>query len=134
MIEPIVLACLITVNMWLPYLVASAFVRGPLSVLGGDPVGGSTIDKPPLPSWARRLRRAHANAVENLAAFVGVSLVAYGVGDVSSEVIVAAYAYSGARVAHYVFYGMSIPFLRTAAFMVSWFSIIFIGFCAIGWA
>lgn len=134
MIEPIVFACLITANMWVPYLAAKAYVRGPLSVLAGDPIGGPIAEKQPLPGWARRLRQAHANAVENLAAFVGVSLAAQWVGDVPSDVIFAGYAYSVARVAHYALYGVSVPFLRTAAFMVSWFSIIFIGLWAIGWA
>lgn len=132
MLEPIVFACLVTVIMWLPYLGATAFVSGPLSVLAGDPIGDSTSDKPPLPNWVRRLRQAHANAAENLAAFVGVCIAANWVGDVPGEVIVAAYAYSYARIAHYIFYGVSIAFLRTAAFMVSWLSILFIGFSAIG--
>ena len=133
MMEPIVFACLITVIMWVPYLGATAFVRGPLSVLAGDPIGDSTSDKPPLPNWVRRLRQAHANAAENLAAFVGVCIAANWVGDVPGEVIIAGYTYSYARIAHYVFYGISIPFLRTAAFMVSWSSILFIGFWVVGW-
>ena len=133
MLDPIVFACLLTAGMWLPYLAATALVKGAPTVLAGDPVAKLTENRKPLPGWVNRLRQAHANAVENLAAFVGVCVAAHWAGDLTSNVVMASYAYSYARVAHYVFYGISIPFLRTAAFMVSWLSIFYIGFFALGW-
>lgn len=132
MLEPIVFACLLTAGMWLPYLGATALLKGAPAVLAGDPVAKLTENKKQLPGWVKRLQQAHANAVENLAIFVGVCVAANWAGNVSNEVVFASYAYSYARIAHYVFYGFSIPFLRTAAFMISWLSIFYVGFFALG--
>ncbi|PCJ71910.1 MAG: hypothetical protein COA62_04940 [Rhodobiaceae bacterium] len=126
--EAIVFACLMTVVMWLPYLSAAAIVRGPLSVLGGDP----KADTKPMPAWATRLQQAHANATENLAAFVGVCVAANMSGSVTFTVTAVAFIYSFARIAHYLCYGMGIPLLRTVSFMVSWAATIFIGLRAVG--
>ncbi len=52
-----------TALMWLPYMVARILTRGPTRTLA-DPADPTF---PPDPAWAERARRAHANAVENLA-------------------------------------------------------------------
>jgi uncharacterized MAPEG superfamily protein len=125
--EAIVFACLVTVVMWLPYLAASAAVQGLGSVLSGDPKSNPT----PLPAWAIRLRQAHANATENLAAFVGVCIAASLMGDVETTVVAAAFIYTYARIAYYLCYGFGIPFFRTASFIVSWLAIVYIGLASL---
>ncbi|AWZ01109.1 MAG: MAPEG family protein [Rhodobiaceae bacterium] len=126
--EAIVFACLITVVMWLPYLAASAVVQGVGSVLGGDPKSDLT----PLPAWATRLRQAHANAAENLAAFVGVCFAASLTENGETTVVAVAFIYTYARIAHYLCYGFGVPFFRTLSFIVSWLSIVYIGISSLG--
>lgn len=126
--EAIVFACLVTIVMWLPYLAASAVVQGLGSVLGGDPKSDPT----PLPAWAVRLRQAHANAAENLSAFVGVCFAASLTGQVETTIVAAAFIYSYARIAHYLCYGFGIPVFRTVSFMVSWLAIVYIGVSILG--
>ncbi len=126
--EAIVFACLVTIVMWVPYLVAAAAVQGVGAVLGGNP----KADPTPLPTWAQRLRQAHANAAENLAAFVGVCFAATLAGDVEMTVVAAAFIYTYARIAHYLCYGLGIPVFRTVSFMVSWFATFYIGLSSLG--
>ena len=109
--------------MWLPYLASSAAVQGLGSVLGGDP----KADPTPLPAWAIRLRRAHANSTENLAAFVGVCIAASLAGNVETTIVAAAFIYTYARIAYYLCYGFGIPFFRTVSIIVSWLAIVYIG-------
>ncbi len=126
--EAIVFACLVTIVMWVPYLVAAAAVQGVGAVLGGNP----KADPTPLPAWAQRLRQAHANAAENLAAFVGVCFAATLAGTIEVTVVTAAFIYTFARIAHYLCYGLGIPVLRTVSFMVSWFATFYIGLSSLG--
>ena len=60
-----------TVLMWVPYMGARILTRGPARALS-DPADPSA---PPDPAWAQRARRAHANAVENLAVFAPLVLI-----------------------------------------------------------
>ena len=71
----------------------------------------------PLPAWAQRARQAHANAIENLAVFAPLVLVAHAVGAGSPATVFAAQLYLGARLVHYVVYAAGIPGVRTLAFL-----------------
>lgn len=103
--------CVVTVLMWIPYIVARILTRGL----------GRTLANPdpsfaPDPAWAERARRAHANAVENLAVFAPLVIVAALTGVSTPTTIVAAKVYLWSRVAHYVVYAAGIPVARTLAF------------------
>lgn len=101
-----------TVLMWAPYMAARILTRGPVRTLANpDPAF------PPDPAWADRARRAHANAVENLAVFAPLVLTAAVVGVSTSTTILAAKVYFGARLVHYVVYAAGIPVVRTLAFL-----------------
>jgi len=113
---PILLACLITMMMWIPYLQLTV-------ILSGDPKS----DNRTTPAWAKRLQQAHYNAVENLPIFIGICLVAEFTQSSTPLMIAAAMMYCIVRVAHYVFYALGIPFLRTIAFMIGWLSTLYIG-------
>lgn len=102
--------------LWMPYLVNAMLVRGAGSVLGEAP---QESDKP-LSPWARRLRAAHCNAVENLVVFAALVLVAHVAKASSDATAAAAIVYFWARVAHYLIYGLGITALRTFAFLVAW--------------
>lgn len=118
------LACvsLFTALLWVPYILNTIAVRGVM-----DAVGYPEHPKPLAP-WAQRMKAAHYNAVENLAVFAALVLVAHAVG-VSNEITVMASAvYFWARVVHFAAYTFRIPWVRTLAF-VAGFACQF----AIGW-
>jgi uncharacterized MAPEG superfamily protein len=105
-----------TLLMWVPYICARLMTRGLVAIANID------TGVPPDPPWADRARRAHANAVENLATFAPVVLIAAVAGVSTPATVLASEVYVAARLAHYVLFVAGIPFVRTLAF--------FIGVCA----
>ena len=100
--------------IWIPY---AALYRG---IVG---LKGATTDLPPtaqLPDWARRCHRAHLNLIETLVPFAILVLVLQAAGKSGGAIATAAAIFFLARVAHAVFYTMSIPYLRTPAYAASW--------------
>ncbi len=110
------LTAALTTLLWLPYLMNAVAVRGLGVVLSGAPLESEVRLSP----WARRLRAAHINATENLGVFASLVLVAHLSGMSTPVTLIAAGTYFWARVAHYLIYGLNIPVLRTAAFVVGW--------------
>jgi len=107
----LVLVALATALMWILYLVARIGIRGLLPVMGNpDP------SQAPDPAWVDRARRAHVNAVENLAVFAPLVLVAAFAGVSTPATVLAAKTYLVARLVHYVVYAAGIPVVRTLAF------------------
>jgi uncharacterized MAPEG superfamily protein len=118
-----------TALMWIPYMLARIATRGlPRSLANPDPVFQ------PDPAWAERARRAHANAVENLAVFAPIVLVAALTGVSTPATVLAAKAYLGARLVHYVVYAAGIPVARTAAFAVGFAATLTIAVAIVGHA
>ena len=68
---------LLTVLIWIPYILNMIGVRGLV-----DAVGYPENPKP-LAKWAQRMKNAHYNAIENLAPFAALVLLAMGVAIVS---------------------------------------------------
>lgn len=128
MLEAIIVASLLTVFMWLPYLIGASISSGVPALLSANPKKQITE----IPEWASRLQQAHQNAIENLPAFVAVCLVAVLVSQESGQAVnsnldLAAYVFCAARAAHYLCYGFGIPMARTLFFMLSWMAIVYIG-------
>jgi uncharacterized MAPEG superfamily protein len=98
--------------LWLPYVLNRAAVLGLT-----DTVGYPDNPKPQSP-WARRLMKAHVNAVENLVVFATLVLVAQAAGVSNSLTAAASVAYFWARVVHPVAYTLGVPWVRTLAFVV----------------
>lgn len=108
------LTVVFTALMWLPYVLNRIAVRGLVETVGYP-------DKPkPLAPWAERMRKAHANAVENLVIFAALVLGAQAAGVHSSLTVLATEVYLGARVVHFFAYAAKIPWLRTLGFFVGW--------------
>jgi uncharacterized MAPEG superfamily protein len=103
----------VTVLMWVPYVLARIVTHGPARALA-NPDAASPAD----PAWADRARRAHANAVENLAVFAPLVVIAALAGVSTPATIFASRLYLGARFVHYVVYAAGIPVVRTLAFAV----------------
>lgn len=98
--------------LWVPYILDRLATWGL-----ADTVGYPDNPKPQSP-WAQRLKKAHANAVENLVVFAALVLAAQAAGVTSAAVATAAVVYFWARVVHALVYALGIPWLRTLAFAV----------------
>ncbi len=98
--------------LWVPYILDRLATWGLT-----DTVGYPDNPKPQSP-WAQRLKKAHANAVENLVVFAALVLAAQAVGVTSAAVATAAVVYFWARVVHAMVYALGISWLRTLAFAV----------------
>jgi uncharacterized MAPEG superfamily protein len=101
-----------TALMWVPYVLARMTSHGVLRAIG-TPGPGYPADAP----WADRARRAHLNAIENLAVFAPLVLVAAIVGVSTKATVLSAQIYVAARLVHYVIYAADIPVIRTVAFL-----------------
>lgn len=104
----------LTASLWMPYIL-DRFIRiGVLRTLGNP----GADDANEQSAWARRAQRAHINAIENLAIFAPLALLALhlDLGE-SSLVNTASALYFFARAAHYVVYVLGIPALRTITFL-----------------
>lgn len=105
------LVALLTGLLWVPYIL-DRFARWGLRDTVGYPA-----DPPVQSPWAVRLMRAHANAVENLAVFAALVLVAHAAGIGNEVTAGACVLYFWARVVHAVAYAAAIPWVRTLAFV-----------------
>lgn len=101
--------------LWVPYIVQLILQLGPVAAIW-DPTGAHPHDA----AWALRAKRAHYNAVENLAIFAPLALLVH-IAAAGDELTAAASAtYFVARVAHYPIYIFAVPVLRTVAFLAGW--------------
>jgi uncharacterized MAPEG superfamily protein len=100
---------------WIPYVLDRVRALGIARTLGNPQAG----DAEALSPWARRARQAHANAVENLAVFAPLALLAIALGVGRTPLAAgAASTYFFARAAHFVLYTAGVPVLRTLAFVI----------------
>ena len=117
----LLLTAILTGLLWIPVVIGYVSSRGPLT-----PLAYKVAPTTPLPAWVNRANRAHLNAVENLAPFAVVVLVAHatGVSSATTEICAAVYFY--ARVAHAVIHisGFGLFMARTVAFTVAWVAFI----------
>jgi uncharacterized MAPEG superfamily protein len=111
------LTALLTGVLWIPVVVGYVSARGPLT-----PAAYRVAPTSSLPDWVNRANRAHQNAVENLAPFAAVVLVAQAVGMSSALTQACAAVYFYARLAHAVIHvsGFGRFMARTVAFTVAW--------------
>jgi uncharacterized MAPEG superfamily protein len=102
----------LTAIMWMPYILNTIAVRGLLDAVGYP-------DEPkPLASWAVRMKAAHYNAIENLAVFAALVLIANAAGISNATTVLACQLYFWARLVHFLAYSFGIPWVRTLAFAV----------------
>jgi uncharacterized MAPEG superfamily protein len=114
--------CILTALMWLPYMLEMIVHEGLMAALSNREKAGT-----PAP-WAARIKRAHANAVENLVVFAALFLVAQTLG-IKAEAIAAPCAiYFWARLIHFLSYAAGIVVVRTAAFFCGWIATLWVAF------
>ena len=114
------LVSMFTGLLWFPYVLDRTKVWGLTDTVGYPP------NPKPLDAWAERLRKAHANAVENLVVFAPLVLVANAMGITGGAIATCAMVYFWARVLHAVAYTAAWPWVRTLAFTAGWLSCVVI--------
>lgn len=110
-------AALLTGVLWIPVVIGYVSSRGLLK-----PADYKVAPISPLPDWVNRANRAHMNAVENLATFATVVLIAHLVEVSTSITEISAAVFFYARAAHALIHisGFSLFMARTVAFTVAW--------------
>jgi uncharacterized MAPEG superfamily protein len=101
---------MLTAVSWVPYILNTIAVRGLL-----DAVGYPEHPKPLAP-WARRMKAAHYNSVENLVVFAALVLTAHAAGISNAAIAGSATVFFWARVVHLAAYTLGVPWVRTLAF------------------
>ena len=122
------LSGVLTLLLWIPYILARVFVWGLPTFLSNYPDGyPATQPEPPL--WAQRAQRAHLNMVETMPAFIAVVLAAGQLVDGAGTAVVAQWAqvFFLARLGYAAVYLFGIPYLRTPVYLTSWFAVLMIG-------
>lgn len=117
----LLLTAILTGVLWIPVVIGYTTSRGPLT-----PAAYRVAPTVPLPAWVNRANRAHQNAVENLAPFAAVVLVAQAAGISTATTAVCAMVYFYARLAHAVVHisGFGLFMARTVLFTIGWIAFI----------
>ncbi|HHJ35800.1 MAG TPA: MAPEG family protein [Gammaproteobacteria bacterium] len=108
------LTVLMTGLMWMPYIINRMLEQG-IGFAMWDPQGETKTEV----TWAERMMRAHANAVENLAIFAPLVLTLHVTGLNNDATALACMAYFFARLVHYIVFSFGIPLMRVLVFMIS---------------
>jgi uncharacterized MAPEG superfamily protein len=123
-----------TVDLWMlvysavlcaviPYTAVAGLSRLP----GGMAWGFGNRDTAfAVPPWMERVRRAHANMIENLVVFACLVLVAHVAGKADATTALGARLFFVGRVAHFGVYLAGIPLVRTLVFGIAVFGEILI--------
>jgi uncharacterized MAPEG superfamily protein len=109
---------LLTGCLWIPVVIGYVRSRGPLK-----PEDYVQPPSSPLPAWVNRANRAHVNAVESLAPFAVVVLVAKACGVSTQLTVYAAATFFFARLAHAIVHitgTLGAVRGRTLIFTVAW--------------
>ena len=110
------LTTVLTGLLWVPYILDRIASWGLVEAVGYP------ADPKPQSAWARRLMKAHANAVENLVIFAALALAAQLAGVSNGATAAACVVFFWARVVHVLAYTFGIPWVRTLAFAVGFFA------------
>jgi uncharacterized MAPEG superfamily protein len=106
---------IVTLVMWVPYLIDRIMVRGVWATLD-NPQPGATPQSP----WAQRLFFAHTNSLDNLGTFAVLVLILAIQEHATQATAIACAVYFWSRLAYIIIYAIGLPVLRTLAFAVSW--------------
>jgi uncharacterized MAPEG superfamily protein len=104
---------LLLLVMWIPYILAQIAQLGLVAAL-------SYRDEDKMPDWAKRLKRAHYNLVENFAPFAAIVLTGEVIGLHTAATAACAAIFFWARVVHPFAQVIRVWGTRTLAFAVGW--------------
>ncbi|MEM7434016.1 MAG: MAPEG family protein [Myxococcota bacterium] len=115
-LEWLAATALMTGVLWVPYVLQRMLALGVLGAL--KPVGPEEIARQAV--WAQRARNAHYNAIENLAVFATLVLVAQAMGKADEpQIVLASQVYFWARLVHFPALTFGMTGVRTTAFLVA---------------
>jgi len=114
-----------TALLWIPYVLERLTALGVWASLSNPTEADLTAQS----DWAKRARRAHANAIENLVVMATLVLVANATHKADGLVATATLTYFVARVVHFAGHTAKLPAVRTLAFAVC-----FVAQLAVAWA
>jgi uncharacterized MAPEG superfamily protein len=102
---------ILTAVLWIPYIVCQVMTNGFL-------VPADYVDPAPrpVPLWGTRAHRAYLNAVETLAPFAALVIVAQIAGKANAMTAFWATSFFWLRLIHAVVYWLAIPYIRTVVF------------------
>jgi len=121
----LVLTIVMTAIFWMPTIGNRIFETGVWATLKPPQLQ-------PKSQWAERLRRAHANAVENLVLFAPLVLAIQITGMNNPATAFACMIYFFARLVHVLAYILAVPLIRTLAFTAGFFSQMFLAATLLG--
>jgi len=107
----LIYTAILMLMLWIPYIIAELKVTGIGKAL-------SYPDERTLPTWGRRLKRAHYNLVENIGPFAIAVLAAEWLGIHTTLTAACAMIFFWARVAHPIMQMLRIWGTRTVAFSI----------------
>jgi len=99
---------------------------GSASQYGVMPLFGNRDGLPALTGWAGRAQRAHRNMLENLVLFAALVLICATANKTNATTLLGAQLFFWGRLAYAAVYVAGIPYLRTAAWLVSVIGLIMI--------
>ena len=102
---------MLTAALWIPYIACQVMTNGFLA-----PENYVDPAPRPVPLWGLRAHRAFLNAVESLAPFAALVIVAQLGGKANGMTAIFAMGFFWLRLAHAVVYWFAIPFVRTLVF------------------
>ena len=109
----LMLTIMMTALFWVPYIINRMREQGPWPALRNP-----QPDTQPEAAWAKRMMKAHENAIENIAIFAPLVII-IEVQNIHSELTATLCAvYFVSRLSHFILYVMKVPFLRTVAFFI----------------
>ena len=113
-LEWLAAVAIMTALLWVPYVLERMMALGVVGAL--RPVDPEDLLKQAL--WAQRGKRAQYNAIENLAVFATLVLVAQAMGKADDpQVLLATQVYFWARLVHFPAQTFGIAGVRTIAFL-----------------
>ena len=117
--------------------VLTALIRVPwmlnkVAVRGISKVSRYPRDSEPLSPWAHRLWVAHEDAVDNLIVFAVLVGLLHVAGHSSAVTVIASAVYFWARLIHILVYAFAVPWVKTAAHVAGFASIIALAWEVLG--
>jgi uncharacterized MAPEG superfamily protein len=103
----------------LTVILAVIAVSGAALEVGLPRLAGNREGMGEMPGWAGRAARAHRNMLENLVLFAILVLAARAANISNATTLLGAQLFFWGRVAHAAIYIAGIPWLRTAAWVIS---------------
>lgn len=119
---------LLTSVLWIPYILQLIGQMGFVAAFW-DPYHETPHDAP----WAQRAKRAHTNAVENLAVFAPLALALHVTSAGTALTAAICMIYFLARLAHYIVYVSAVPLVRTILFFIGFLCQVVLASTLLGW-